>query len=605
MSKTYDNPDQKLTVPKHFYKPANSSCWYVRLVPPKHVQHVVGVRPFRITTGHSNLKKAEEVGFKLIGAKLSEWSMLAELSAPSEAKPTVLTETIIDGICSARLYAWMKSDEEDRETGLTEEELQNLEEFCRHTDTSMRAALAQGPASAHWPDLVDRVLTWARDIGFELSPTDTFMPTLMRRFAQVERKASEGMRLRNKGDDCSTPSPPAAAFNTLSSVTDAYLAHKAVNGRTKHIDTTLNAWRLFIDYVGDVQFDTIKSAHIFEFMLARMHAEKKPWSEERARNFGKRSLREIFGLARTKGLMTIPNPVDSLEVFPSLSKATESSRKKPRHPFTSAQLNTLFSSEWYDPNESQLFRGKMRTDLGARYWIPLISLCHGNRVSEAAQLVVSDFDDRAGLLVLSFRVEIDSEDDEDKAEPVNAEKGLSAEEIELERLRRLKNKHTERTVPVHPLLTDLGFAEFIESRRSESGNQALLFPSSLPEPGSKAPKLGRAYEQSFLRFVRDKLCFGNGYGNHSFRHQLEDHLRETQSKSGLWPAGMSQQYSGRKKTRPVDRDFVLSEGSEALYGGGYQPAAMMPFVSRLDFSGITPPLPYDEWLQGKPKTDPK
>src|SRR5690606_34571874 len=121
-------------------------------------------------------------------------------------------------------------------------------------------------------------------------------------------------------------------------------------------------------------------AHIYDFMLDRLHAAHKPWSEQRAKSFGKRTLREIFGFARTRGLMTVPNPVDALEVFPTLSKADEASRKKPRHPFNSSQLNTFFSSEWYDPYNSNQFRGKMREDLGARYWVPLIGLFHGNRV---------------------------------------------------------------------------------------------------------------------------------------------------------------------------------------------------------------------------------
>ncbi len=147
-------------------------------------------------------------------------------------------------------------------------------------------------------------------------------------------------------------------------------------------------------------------------------------------------------------------------------------------------------------------------------------------------------------------------------------------------------------------MRELGFLEFVEQRRSQSGADALLFPSSEPMPGSENYKLGRAYEQSFLRYVRDKLGFGKGFGNHSYRHQFEDRLRDCQATKGLWPAGMSQQLAGRKRTRDVDRDYVLQEGSEANYGKGYSVSAVEPFFQRIDFSDVNFPAPYATWLKG-------
>lgn len=139
-------------------------------------------------------------------------------------------------------------------------------------------------------------------------------------------------------------------------------------------------------------------------------------------------------------------------------------------------------------------------------------------------------------------------------------------------------------------------AGFVDRRRKEAGPNALLFPSSQPNRGGKTPKLGRAYEQAFLRHVRDRLAFGEGYGNHSFRHQLEDRVRKAQATTGVWPPGLGQQYTGRKRTRPVDRDVLLAEGSEADYGDGYTPAAMLPHVKKLDFSGIDLPMHFVTWV---------
>lgn len=601
MPKTYAKKGQELTVPKYFYQPKNSRIWYVRIVPPAHVKQAVTVAEFRKSTGQADLKRATPIGMSLIAEKLCEWDTLARAIKGVTAKPTVLTKGLIETICAARLYSWMRTDDDEREAGLTDQQLAENDNFCELTDTTMRAVLAQGPASARWAEVVESVLDWTHVMGYAVDVSDPLFPQLVREFAKAEKDANRRIAVRNQGDDAETPPAPVHNGKTLSSITEGFRAYKATKAETKHVGTVLNAWRLFIEHCGDIAFDSVKPLHIFDFMADRMSAKTKPWSETRAKTFGKRALREIFGLARTKGLMTISNPVDELEAFPSLSKQEEAARKNPRLPFTNAQLDALFRSTWYDPMEANQFRGKMRTDLGARYWVPLIGLFHGNRVREAIQLVASDFSFRGELFVVKFRTELDETDGDGTTEPSRKSSRARTQATELQRLRSLKNKATNRTVPVHPQLIGLGLADFVESRRKESGPNALLFPSSQPNGGGKSPKLGRAYEQAFLRHVRDELAFGKGYGNHSFRHQLEDRVRKAQATTGVWPPGLGQQYTGRKRTRPVDRDVLLAEGSEADYGDGYTPAAMLPYVQKLDFSGIGLPKPFTSWKAGTPK----
>lgn len=595
MPKTYAKKGQELTVPKYFYQPKNSRVWYIRIVPPKHMKHAVSEAEFRKSTGQADLKRAIPIGMTLVAEKLREWDALSRATKGITAKLTILTKGLIETICSVRLYSWMRTDDDEREAGLTDQQLAENDNFCELTDTTMRAVLAQGPASTRWAEVVESVLDWSLVMGYALDLSDPLFPQLVREFAKTEKEANRRIATRNQGDDAETPPAPVNNGKTLSSITEEFRAHKATKADAKHVGTVLNAWRLFINHCGDIAFDSIKPLHVFDFMFARMSAETKPWSEKRAKTFGKRALREVFGFARTKGLMTISNPVDDLEAFPSLSKEEETARKKPRLPFTTEQLNALFRSPWYDPNEVNLFRGKMRTDLGARYWVPLIGLFHGNRVREAVQLVASDFGLIGDLFVVTFRTELDQADEDGSAG--QARRTGTAAANELQKLRSLKNKATSRTIPVHPRLVELGIADFVKKRRKESGANALLFPSSMPEGGGSAPKLGRAYEQAFLRFVRDGLAFGAGYGNHSFRHQLEDRIRIAQATTGVWPPGLGQQYSGRKRTRPADREVLLAEGSEADYGNGYPSAAILPYVKKLDFSTIDLPQPFTTWAE--------
>ena len=601
MPKTYDKYSQQLTVPEHFYRPPSSRSWYVRLVPPRHVQHLVGKREFRKSTGHADLKRAIPVGSALIADKLLEWDSLARSLGADKPTPRVLTLALVEDLCAARLYSWTASDEEDRNSGLSDAELVDIETFCKLTDRAMRSVLAQGPASGEWREAVSSVLDWACVQGYELDASDPLFPKLVREFARVEREAQKLIGLKNQGE--SPPAPPSV-LPRLSSVTDEYKKHKAIQGDPKYVSTLLHTWRLFIEHCGDMQFDSVTQADVYGFFHARVHASVKPWSLSRARTFGKRVLREVFAFAKVQGLMNVSNPLDGFETFPALSKEDEASRREPRYPFTSKQLNSLFQSSWYDPNEDAHFQGKMREDLGARYWVPLLGLLHGNRVREALQLVASDFQrDTDGNLVIRFQTKLESSN-EDGDEDAEAQELDQQREQVAGPKRSLKTKASHRTVPVHPLLIELGFEAFVQKRRDEDGRNALLFPSSEPNAKSKSPKLGRSYEQAFLRYVRDRLAFGSGHGNHSFRHQLEDRIRDAQAKTGLWPAGLGQQYTGRKVPRKVDQDSFMAQGSEAAYGHGYSAAAMLPHIRKLDFSDVVLPLTFDNWIGHIRKTTP-
>lgn len=226
----------------------------------------------------------------------------------------------------------------------------------------------------------------------------------------------------------------------------------------------------------------------------------------------------------------------------------------------------------------------MKWDLGARYWIPLICLYQGFRVREPLQLLASDIIVEAGFVLVRIQVT-------DEAEP----------EVQGLPKRSVKNDATRRIVPIHPILLELGFMDFVASAKKR-GAMSPLFPSAVPERSSEQPMWGRAYEQRFVPFVRDVLGFGPGYGNHSFRHTLEDCLRNAQF-DAAWPAGLGQFYSGRTLPSDADRNFFLKLGSERKYGKGYDPTLMMPFVKNLQYKGLGLPQPFSRWLDGQPAVD--
>jgi hypothetical protein len=52
--------------------------------------------------------------------------------------------------------------------------------------------------------------------------------------------------------------------------------------------------------------------------------------------------------------------------------------------------------------------------------------------------------------------------------------------------RRIKNKSSERAVPVHPKLIELGFLGYVAARRRE-GEKAWLFPTVSPDQKGALP----------------------------------------------------------------------------------------------------------------------
>ncbi len=325
------NQPKKLTVPEHYFKQKKSSAWYVRLVPSETLRTKFGVKEFRKSTGQAELRKAKVAGQTLIADKLRQWESL--LSSPkdreSHAIPSILSDSLIETICSARLYSWLRSDEEERLDGVDDKTLLEIEQFGQLSDTAMRAILSQGKASAKWTETTDLVLDWCSTMGFEIDLEDPSTPKLIREFAKVERKAHQFILQRNNGEDITTPPPPSGPQPKLSDITKMYLEHKSIKSGKSHSNTSVNAWLLFIQFAGDIPFQSVTTPLIKNFFKDRLHSKNKPWSEKRVTSFGKRTLSEVFALAVGEGMFQGLNPVDQLTLLPALSKEEEASRGKP------------------------------------------------------------------------------------------------------------------------------------------------------------------------------------------------------------------------------------------------------------------------------------
>ncbi|CAE6766926.1 hypothetical protein R70006_03758 [Paraburkholderia domus] len=580
MCATQRKKDASVSVTLIPHPGGRSRNWYVDIFVPASLQDVAGTDRVRRSTRTADRVKALAEGARIEAELRAAWLQLSDARQryETDAEEIILTTDAVKRLAAARLEAWKLTERFEREdSGMDDALLEEVEAFCQFSDREMRSVLAQGQAGSAWENAVNGLLDFVETVGFIVRPDDPLFPELVRQLAKADKTAQAVIALRNQGEDAPFPQPDLPGA-TLSEMILPYEAHRKGVVDPKSVSKSVSVWKRLIEFIGDVPLEEVSASDIYRFLEDRLHTKDKPWSQGYVDGFVQRTLREMFALARTQGHMHADNPMNHLETTPKISKQEEKARKKPRKPFTVAQVNTVFASDWYDPNATH-WTGKMSSDLAGRYWGPLISTCHGVRVREVVQLVDSDFTFTGDVLLMTFQTALPDNEVTRKLPP-----------------RTLKNDAVGRTLPVHPKLLELGLGDFIREMQARHLPGTPLFPSAVPEPGGKAPLWGRSYEEAFLRHVRDRLGFGSGFGNHSFRHQHEDRVRDAQVNNGTWPAGLGEFISGRRLPRDADRDIFRQLSSAIDYGDGFIAAHVQRFVAQIDFEGVVFPLPYAQWL---------
>lgn len=160
-------------------------------------------------------------------------------------------------------------------------------------------------------------------------------------------------------------------------------------------------------------------------------------------------------------------------------------------PFTVPQLNDIFRvSPTFDSNALDEQRG-------ARYWVPLVSLWSGLRITECAQLDVDDICELDGFWV----IKVDS---------------ISTNDTTKEKF--LKTRWSRRIVPVHPVLKQLGF--LAHARRMKDAEEIKLFPDANREFGRHM-----LLTKQIQFDIRKAGIEGKNRSARCFRHNFRDALR--------------------------------------------------------------------------------
>lgn len=162
---------------------------------------------------------------------------------------------------------------------------------------------------------------------------------------------------------------------------------------------------------------------------------------------------------------------------------------KRRRPWTDEELSILFSQPLF--TEKKLPRNK-KAGGWAAYWVPLIAVFSGARVSEICQLTRDDIHTNANHPTIKIRSR--SED------------------------QHLKTINAERDIPIHHQLIELGFLDYVEQIKSSPAANNLW-----PELPKRHERSGGYFSQWFGEYLKT-LQLNGEVDFHSFRHTVRTQL---------------------------------------------------------------------------------
>lgn len=272
-----------------------------------------------------------------------------------------------------------------------------------------------------------------------------------------------------------------------------------------------------------------KSQMAAERLVERLHAKTN--------NKHVGLLRAIFDYAeehhyRPKG----SNPFAGL--FFSKAKLKKNQRRR-REVWSDEELMQLFSSPLYRGHGSSRHEPGTIVTRDALYWAPLLAALNGLRMEEALQIEADD----------CIRVE-----------------GTWCLRIKASEAQRLKSEAAQRTVPLHPLLVELGFVDHVKAARS--GSHRHIFPE-LRRSGPD-DTFGHAFSKTFGAYRRRIGIADAGRDYHALRKTFNTSIQ-------------------RKQRSDAGRHYLLGHEHGGVnyehYFGGFTPPDLVPYLEDLHYVG--------------------
>ncbi|PWB31474.1 hypothetical protein DCO48_16705 [Pseudomonas sp. SDI] len=239
-----------------------------------------------------------------------------------------------------------------------------------------------------------------------------------------------------------------------------------------------------------------------------------------------KNLTTFFSYAVREGYCS-RNPFDGLRVRQRHKVSEE------RSVFSVQDLKRLFDKATYPPAHG----GKPN-----QYWLPLLGLYTGARLNELCQLYTDDIVTIDGIACIHIRATRPDQ--------------------------KLKTPGSERLVPIHSKLVELGFLAYVQKVK-ESGKQRVF-----PELTCHSKHGYSAAPSKWFARLRDQLGFRDEVGKkdfHSFRHTLADHLKQKGVAESLVGGLLGHQAGGITFNR---------------YGKDFKPGILAPTVELVSLESL-------------------
>ena len=205
-----------------------------------------------------------------------------------------------------------------------------------------------------------------------------------------------------------------------------------------------------------------------------------------------------------------------------------------RRPWDTSELQTLFGQSLHT---SYLFPKDWRAGADAAYWIPLLGLFTGARLSELAQLRVKDICIEAHIPLISITDECD--------------------------FQKVKTLSSIRKIPIHRELIRLGFLDYVSDLKA---NEKELLWSNL---ALRKDKPGGYFSNWFGEY-RKSIGLSQYPDFHCFRHTVRSHLAEADISEAIIDSILGHQIKGSTGAKVYSHKTVamLSNDIETLSYSG-------------------------------------
>lgn len=221
--------------------------------------------------------------------------------------------------------------------------------------------------------------------------------------------------------------------------------------------------------------------------------------------------------------------------------------KVPTASFELDQLHSIFGHPDY-PEKKEGEEGY--------YWGPILLFLTGARPGELTQARLDDY--QKGVEGWYLRIDNQFE------------------------LQHLKTPNSRRHVPLHPVLQDLGFFDWLESEKKKRRSEELLFPQFIWTINGHAKNLSRDFNERFLIKI-DFPATRHNRSLKSFRHSFVKLLTERGANPYVLKPLVGH---GTELVQGVSKDDAHEE-----YSKEYSQSAELRLIMKLPVEVLTPLLP--------------